>query len=115
MPTASVNISIHCDPKQVNAIQAEIERQMPFAAASALTKVASRCQREIRRVLPSEMVIRNSWTSRGIQVQRAEKSDWPHCTAIVGSKDVYMIDQETGGASHTLDRFHFSRRTLKNG
>jgi hypothetical protein len=72
-------------------------KQVPFAAALALTRVAQLGQLRVRSRLPSKFHLRSGWVAGGIRVVPARKSDWPHQYSAVGSRDDFMLMQETGG------------------
>jgi hypothetical protein len=76
----------------------EVDKQIPYATALALTTLAKESVKTIKKQLPNEFILRNRRTLTGIDYQRAEKSDWPKCYALVGSLDKWMVDQEEGGA-----------------
>lgn len=93
-------ISISVDLRRFNAwTSAAIARQVPYATARALTALAKAAQTEIRAHLgdPGRFRLRSTWTARGIRIVPAEKRDYPACQAIVGSRDEYLVLQETGG------------------
>lgn len=73
--------------------------QIPFASAQALTTLAFNAQRALKSELVHSMTLRNKFSQTGIQVNRAEKSDWPDQAAEVGieEKRSYLIDHVTGG------------------
>jgi hypothetical protein len=68
--------------------------QLPFATALALTRTAQAAQERVRNELPSHFTIRNSWVSKGILIERAEKKT---LEATIFSRDDFMILQEKGG------------------
>lgn len=72
-------------------------KQVPFAAALALTRLAQVGQARTRSTLSSKFKLRSGWVSGGIRVVPAKKSDWPHPFSAVGSRDQFMVLQETGG------------------
>lgn len=72
-------------------------RQVPFATAKALTMTARDVRDVVRADLPKHFKLRGGWVARGITIQPASKSDWPHCIARAGSRDQFMELQETGG------------------
>jgi hypothetical protein len=74
-----------------------IEKQVPFATAKALTKLAVLSRDEVRDDLPEHFRIRSGWVARGIQAVPANKRDWPNPFAVVGVRDQFMELQETGG------------------
>lgn len=91
-------ISIDVDLKPLQRWTADqIARQIPFATAKALTLIAQEIQTLERARLREVFKLRSEWTARGIRVVRAEKRDYPAVQAIVGSRDEYLVLQETGG------------------
>lgn len=85
------------------AIKAQFRRvtrdQLPFASALALTNVAAAGMRDARTELTRDLTIRNAFSARGIQTNRAEKRDWPLQKASVGIEEHrgYLVDQVLGG------------------
>jgi hypothetical protein len=71
-------------------------KQIPFATAVALTRVAQYGQAKLKGNLKKHFTIRNERVPHGIRIKRAEKRDWPHCVAFVGSVDNFMRNQATG-------------------
>lgn len=69
-------------------------RQVPFAAAKALTKTAQQAQMKVREGLPQRFTIRNSFVEKGIRIKPARKRN---LEAVVYSKDDFMALHETGG------------------
>jgi hypothetical protein len=74
-----------------------IVRQVPFATAKALTQLAVPARDKVRSDLPHHFHLRSGWTARGVQAVPARKSDYPNSFAVVGSRDEWMVIQETGG------------------
>jgi hypothetical protein len=83
-------------PELVKAFGDIVNRQVPFAVAVALTRVAQDSRDEILGTLGEKFTLRNKRVRRGIQIQRAEKRDWPDSFALVGSRDEFMVKHETG-------------------
>ncbi|MBF0602152.1 MAG: hypothetical protein HQL07_00495 [Nitrospirae bacterium] len=79
---------------EVNRLFANLEKQVRFAAAQALTKTAQDAQAEVRRQLPERFTTRTGWLAKGIRVRAANKTD---LTATVSVLDQFMVLQETGG------------------
>lgn len=77
-------------------------RNLPFASALALTRTAQAAQSAVRKDLPNKFTVRRSWIVQGIQITPASKSDWPALKAVVGSRDEFMVLQETGGTRKGL-------------
>lgn len=73
--------------------------QVPFASAQALTTLAFQAQRDEKSELARSLELRNRFSQSGIQVNPAEKSDWPHQYAEVGiePRRSYLVDHVTGG------------------
>lgn len=80
--------------------------QLPYATAKALTETAKQSQEAVRNGLAKSFVLRNTWTSKGIQYERAEKKDWPNAQATIGSRDEYMVKQEEGATVKPVNRLH---------
>ena len=74
-------------------------KQIPFATARALTDVAFMAQRKEKGDLGKHLHLRNRFSAGGIQVNPAEKGDWPHAYAEVGidEKRSYLVDHVLGG------------------
>ena len=83
-----------------------VRKQIPFATAVALTRVAQGAVNEVRGTLPRKFNLRSHRLPKGIQMNRAEKKDWPNITADVGSKDDFMVLQETGGIKKAKSGSH---------
>ncbi|MEK7766078.1 MAG: hypothetical protein AAB368_07545, partial [bacterium] len=79
------------------ALSAFAARQLPFATAVSLTRLAQGAQDELRKTLPSFFKVRGPRVGRGVTINRAEKRDWPRCKAEVGTRDEFMARQVTGG------------------
>lgn len=73
--------------------------QIPYATAKALTDVAFAVQRAEKSELARTFHLRNRFSQAGIQVNKAEKADWPATYAEVGIEErrSYLIDHITGG------------------
>ncbi len=72
-------------------------RQLPFATAVALTRVAVDSREEVARRLPHHFTIRGPRVARGVQVDPARKTDWPNPAARVGTRDEFMALHVMGG------------------
>lgn len=74
-------------------------KQIPFATARALTDVAFKVQRTEKSEMAHAMTLRNRFSQGGVQVNPAERSDWPVTYAEVGidERRSYLIDHVTGG------------------
>lgn len=72
-------------------------KQLPFALATTLTKVAQVSVERKHKQLPSLFMVRSKGVARGITMTRAEKKEWPNTQSVVGSRDEFMVLQEIGG------------------
>lgn len=70
--------------------------QLPFASAVTLTRLAMVGRDRVRQGMPSHFTLRNRRPQRGIQIERAEKRDWPFQKALVGTRDAFMADHALG-------------------
>lgn len=77
-------------------------KQVPFASALALTRIAQRVQKSSQSALSKYFTIRTPWVSKGIRIEPARKNDWPYQEAVVGSKDPFMALQALGGVKKGL-------------
>ena len=73
------------------------KQEVPFAATLALTRTANRARDHIRGELGKTFEVRRkSFLRASIQTQRAEKRDFPHIQARVGTRDKFMAHHATG-------------------
>ena len=74
-------------------------KEIPFATQRALNEVAFKAQRAERAELPRVLELRNRFSETGIQVEKADKDDWPTTFARVGVEErrSYLLDHITGG------------------
>lgn len=100
-----INLKISFDSHEskvwLNAIES---KQIAFAASRSLNVTAKETVETIRNDLPKKFRLRNSWTRKGIIFAGCNKREWPHLSVIIGSKDWYMKDQETGGDRKPLHK-----------
>jgi hypothetical protein len=85
-----------------------VRKQIPFATAVALTRLAQMSQAKLKSNLPKHFTIRNQRVPQGIRIARAEKRDWPRCVAFVGSVDNFMRNQATGEPKKARDGRHIA-------
>jgi hypothetical protein len=89
--------SISVDIKR-NFTDARMAKQLPFAAAKALTQTAKDAQKDILGGLPDHFTLRGNWFNPsnkfGIKIQPATKTD---LVARVGTMADWLIIQEEGG------------------
>lgn len=79
-------------------VDAVVRKQIPFAAAVALTRSARDGVEAVRVSLPRQFEIRNKGLLKRWLSTRADKKDWPRLRAQIGSKDEWWRLQEEGGA-----------------
>lgn len=72
----------------------DIEKQVNFATAKALTDTAKQGQLEVIDKLPSKFTIRTQWVKRGIRIRAANKSN---LTSKIVVFNEFMELQERGG------------------
>lgn len=102
--TASVDFRVTFDVKPfARWLDHEIARQIPFATALALTRVAKIAQGVVRAELPLHFKIRTPFVAKGIRIRRATKS---RLFAEVGSKDRFMKAQALGGVKTSQEGSH---------
>ncbi|MBF0171465.1 MAG: hypothetical protein HQK87_10345, partial [Nitrospinae bacterium] len=87
-------VSITVNENVIGRAFAELEKQLRFAAAQALTRTAQDAQEEVKRQLPERFTIRTGWLARGIRIRPASRNN---LKASVLVKDAFMALQETGG------------------
>lgn len=92
------SVRVEVDTAQLKAWgEKAVTKQVPFATAAALSRIAVVARDEVRDDLPEHFKIRSGWVARGIRAVVAKKSDWPKPTSTVGVEDEFMLLQETGG------------------
>ena len=88
---------IEIDMKRVKAMADRLDRLnakgIPFAQRNTINDQAFATQKEARATIRSEFVTRNNWTQRSVKVERARST---RDSAMVGSTEKYMADQEFG-------------------
>lgn len=81
-------------------------KQIPFAAAAALTEIAGRVQKAERANLRRAFTLRRKNLGARIFRRPAEKRDWPKVRAAVGfgqfGRDEFWTLQETGGTKRAI-------------
>lgn len=86
-------VAIRVNDKQIRALLADAKDQIPFAISRALNKTVWEARTHLVNTLPDYFVIRNTWTARGMRVEKAHKR---HLVARVGSVRPYMLAQTVG-------------------
>jgi hypothetical protein len=96
--TAAVGVFVQTNLAELfSYLDKAARKQVPFATAVALTRLAQAGQTRYRSELPKKFELRSAWTQRGILIKPARRSDWPNVRSEVGSRDDYMAMQEEGG------------------
>ena len=101
MAGVKVDIDISGYVEQVSQARS---KDIPFATAKALTRVAQDAQIEVRRDVQRLFHLRNTWTQQGIRITPAQKLSWPIQSEVytatanekTGAPD-YLIRQDDGG------------------
>lgn len=97
-----VSINIKTNAAEVADLLNKVTaKQLPFATAVALTKTALDVRDELRQDANREFTLRNRFSERGININRANKRDWPRPFAEIGVERnrSYLIDHITGNRS----------------
>jgi hypothetical protein len=86
----------------VEEVEQTRSKDIPFATAKALTRVAQDAQSEVRRDAQADFTLRNNWTQQGIKITPAEKLSWPISAEVytdTGNDKApdYLEQQEDGG------------------
>ena len=100
-----VQLSIKADTSK---IQKDLERlagdQLPWATTLSLNSIAQQVQKDLKSHLRRVFTVRREYVPNSIRIQRAQKKDWPHISASVGSINPFMINQVVGGEKQAKDQ-----------
>jgi len=95
---------IKIDLKRVGVLQGKLEKLnakgIPFAQRNTLNDMAFKTQQTSREAIKRDFISRNTWTVRSVRVDKARRTG---DSAVVGSTERYMADQEfgaQGGPTH---------------
>lgn len=92
---------IKADVTNVKQFEADLKRfklsAYPFATKEALNRGARGAAKVAKDIVSGKMTLRNAWTARSIQYDRARGNDVGRQRALVGSTQPYMATQEFGG------------------
>lgn len=87
------------DMRQVDKLERELKTfkktAIGFASKTAINEAAFESRKQAQALITQKWVLRNKWTARSIQVEKAKSSRNP--IAAVGSVSPYMETQEFGG------------------
>lgn len=98
MPKPFLAITVKTNADQVARTLRTIgRRQLPFAAAAALSRTANRARDAVRKNMDRSFTVRSSRVRTGVRSHPASKRDWPHSTAYVGVLDDWLAIHATGG------------------
>lgn len=103
MAGGAIGITVSTNAYSLAAAFGELgHKQLPFAAATALTRVAIDGRAEVVARMPDHFGKHparpiSARVLKTVRVERAEKKDWPHPKAKVGILDAFMARQVTGG------------------
>lgn len=72
-------------------------KAIPFAARAALNDIAFEARKEwAERQLPQAFTLRNTWTAKGLRVEKAQGRTIANMQSRVGSLREYMLPREEG-------------------
>lgn len=92
-------ITLQVNDAAIKKALAEVEKQMRFACALALTRTVQAAQAAVIKELPQHFTIRTGWVAKGIRIRTASKSN---LSASVRVMDPFMVLQETGGSKASI-------------
>lgn len=93
----SLTINVGTNASDVGrAFERIVGRHLPYVTTRTLTELAKRGQEQVRAELPERFSIRNTWVSRGIRMEPAQKRAWPHVFSVIGTRDDFMVQHQTG-------------------
>lgn len=95
-----MDVSIDISDFVANIDQAQA-KDIPFATAKTLTRVAQDAQIEVKREIGKKFTLRNTWTQLGVKITPAEKLSWPITAEVYtdtgnASAPDYLTGQEDG-------------------
>lgn len=91
-----IDIDTNID-KWENQLRLINKKAIPYATREALNQVAFKARRLAQRTISQNMVLKNKWTQRSIQVNRATALSLLRQESEIGSTESYMELQEFGG------------------
>jgi hypothetical protein len=92
-----LTISVETNASDVaRSFERIVGRHLPFVTAKTLTELAKQGQAQVKSELPERFTIRNTWVARGIRIEPAQKRAWPHVFSVIGTRDEFMVQHQTG-------------------
>lgn len=96
---------IKIDDKQIKKYERDLktfaDRAYPYASRHTVNTSAFKAREIAQSNVRNDMVTRNKWTERSIQVEKTDTLNVSRQAAIVGSKADYMETQEFGGVEQS--------------
>lgn len=83
-----------------NKFQVFARKAYPFATQRTVNEAAFKTRAAARHKIKQEFILRNHWTRKGVQVDKARGLDVSRQVAVVGHLDDYMARTEFGGRMH---------------
>jgi hypothetical protein len=99
-----MRLTVSTNARQVAMLLTDVGRkQLPFATARALTKLAQASQSDVRDEMPGKFTLRNRFTQQEVRITPATKT---HLQATIGSSERsgYMQRQQDGGMRYPIGR-----------
>lgn len=94
----TIRFAIECAVPEVKRTLLDIaQKQMKFATAVSLTRLAQRSVPDVKERMAGAFELHGERLKKGVRYTPADKHDWPNCRSVVGDKDEFMVQQETGG------------------
>ena len=94
-----LEVEIGGEKKLLRQLESLNKRAVPFAVRSALNTVAFEAQTLARKHIKQKFIVRNQWTYRNVQVQKATGLNIDTMFSSMGSTEQYMKDQELGNSA----------------
>lgn len=88
-----------------SALDGMAKKEVPFATALSLTWTAKDARDAVRARAKKAFTLRTGWVERGIQFRGARKDT---LVAMVGTRDAFLVKQETGGVQRPLKSKRFA-------
>ncbi len=93
---------LQLDDKQIKKFESDLKtfaaKAYPYATRTTVNQAAFDARKRGRQNLRNEMVLRNAWTLRSVQVETTRSLNVYDQAAVVGATVDYLNTQEFGGA-----------------